>query len=131
MSKAAPKVLVADDDEDSRRLLCEVLEANGYEVGAVSDGRAARETLNRDGGYGIVIADLRMPNESGLELIQNLRKQNLNCHFILMSSFISDPEMELAKELGAHALLEKPFRLSDLLDRVAELVSKNTIGISP
>jgi len=39
--------------------------------------------------------------------------------------------MELAKELGAHALLEKPFRLSDLLDRVAELVSKNTIGISP
>jgi len=65
MSKATPKVLIADDDEDSRRLLCEVLEANGYEVGAVSDGRAARETLNRDGGYGIVIADLRMPNESG------------------------------------------------------------------
>src|SRR3989449_6753639 len=131
MSKAAPKVLVADDDEDSRRLLCEVLEANGYEVGAVGDGLAARETLSRDGGYGIVIADLRMPNESGLELIQNLRKQKLNYHFILMSSFISGPERELAKELGAHALLEKPFRLSDLLDRVAELVSKNTIGISP
>src|SRR3989441_9176633 len=68
MSKATPKVLVADDDEDSRRLLCEVLEANGYEVGAVGDGLAARETLSRDGGYGIVIADLRRSEEHTSEL---------------------------------------------------------------
>ena len=122
-----PKILVVDDDEESRHLLCEVLEANGYVVDAVADGLAAREALTRDGKYRIVIADLRMPKETGLQLIQNLRKQNSKHEIILMSSFISGPERKLARELGAYALLEKPFRLSDLLERVSELVSKNLV----
>lgn len=130
MPGVMPKVLVVDDDEESRHLLCEVLEANGYAVEAVEDGLAAQEALSRDGKYRIVIADLRMPKETGLELIQNLRKQNSKYEIILMSSFISAAERKRARELGAHALLEKPFRLSDLLETVGELVTKNTIGIS-
>lgn len=130
MATGMPKVLVVDDDEESRQLLCEVLEANGYVVDAVEDGLAARETLSRDGAYRIVIADLRMPKEGGLELIQNLRKQNSKHDIILMSSFISGTEKKLAKDLGAHALLEKPFRLADLLERVAELVLRNPVKIS-
>ncbi len=130
MATGMPKVLVVDDDEESRQLLCEVLEANGYVVDAVEDGLAARETLSRDGAYRIVIADLRMPKEGGLELIQNLRKQNSKHDIILMSSFISGTEQKLAKDLGAHALLEKPFRLADLLERVAELVLRNPVKIS-
>ncbi len=130
MDTGMPKVLVVDDDEESRQLLCEVLEANGYVVDAVEDGLAARETLSRDGAYRIVIADLRMPKEGGLELIQNLRKQNSKHDIILMSSFISGTEKKLAKDLGAHALLEKPFRLADLLERVAELVLRNPVKIS-
>ncbi len=123
MSAVMPKVLVVDDDEESRRLLCEVLESNGYAVDAVEDGQAAREVLRRDEDFRIVIADLRMPKETGLELIRNLRKQNSKHQIILMSSFISAAEKRLARELGAHALLEKPFRLSDLLERVGELVA--------
>lgn len=124
------KVLVVDDDQESRNLLCEVLEANGYVVAAVEDGAAARETLTRDGDYRIVIADLRMPKESGLELLRHLRQQRSNCDMILMSSFISGPERELAQELGAHTLLEKPFRLSDLLQVVGKLAGRNPIEIS-
>ena len=44
------KILVVDDDQESRDLLCEVLEANGYAPHAVADGLAAREVLSRDGG---------------------------------------------------------------------------------
>lgn len=124
------KVLVVDDDQESRNLLCEVLEANGYVVAAVEDGAAARETLTRDGDYRIVIADLRMPRESGLELLRHLRQQRSKCDMILMSSFISGPERELAQELGAHTLLEKPFRLSDLLQVVGKLAGRNPIEIS-
>jgi DNA-binding response OmpR family regulator len=72
-----------------------------------------------------------MPKETGLELIRNLRRQNSRYEVILMSSFISAAERKLAQELGAHALLEKPFRLSSLLERVGELVAKHPIGISP
>ncbi len=131
MSTAQPRILIVDDDEESRRLLSEVLEANGYHVDAVEDGAAAREVLRGNGGYRIIITDLRMPHEGGLDLIRSLRRQNLKHEVILMSSFITGPDRDLAQDLGAYALLEKPFRLSDLVERVAELMSKKPIGISP
>lgn len=124
------KVLVVDDDQESRDLLCEVLEANGYSVDAVADGLAAREALSRDQQYHIIVADLCMPKETGLDLLRNLRQQSSKHDIILMSSFISGAERKLAKELGVHALLDKPFRLSELLQAVAELAAKNPVGIS-
>ena len=130
---SSQKILVVDDDAESRGLICEVLEANGYAVGSVEDGAAARQALGRDGMYRIVIADLRMPNETGLDLLRNLRPQiaNQDISLILMSSFISGAERKSAKELGAHAMFEKPFRLSELLQLVGELTNKDTMGISP
>jgi len=127
------KILVVDDDAESRGLIREVLESNGYVVGAVEDGAEARKILNHDGDYRIIIADLRMPNESGLDLLRNLRPQiaSRDLSLILMSSFISGAERKFAQDLGVHAMLEKPFRLSELLQVVAELSNKNTIGITP
>ncbi len=127
---AMNKILVVDDDQESRDLLCEVLEANGYSVCTVADGRAAREVLSQDGEYRIVIADLQMPNESGLELLRKLRQQNSKHDIILMSSFISGPERKAAQALGAHALLDKPFQLSELIKTVQELSAQDPIGIS-
>jgi CheY-like chemotaxis protein len=124
------KVLIVDDDQESRSLLCEVLAANGYAVDAVGDGLAAREVLSKDCDFRIVIADLRMPKETGLELLRHLRQQDSKHAIILMSSFISASERKMAKELGAYALLDKPFRLSDLLQAVGELAANNAIGIS-
>jgi len=125
------RILVVDDDPESRDLLCEVLEANGYQqVEAVADGLAAREALARDDDCPIIIADLHMPNESGLDLLRNLRKQNAKHQMVLMSSFISTTERKLARDLGAYALLDKPFRLSELLQVVSQLTERNPIGIS-
>jgi two-component system, OmpR family, response regulator len=130
---SSPKILVVDDDAESRGLICEVLESNGYAVGAVEDGVAARKALKQEGEYRIVIADLRMPNESGLDLLRNLRQQiaRHDIALILMSSFISGTERKFAQELGVHAMLEKPFRLSELLQVVGELSNENKIGIAP
>ncbi len=113
------KILVVDDDPESRDLLREVLEAHGYVVNAVGDGVAARQALAGSHGYGLVIADVRMPKESGLELLRKLRSLDHGCGIILMSSFLSKPEINLAKELGAQAFLEKPFNLSELIQTVA------------
>jgi len=128
---AATRILIADDDQESRNLLSEFLQANGYHVQAVNDGVAAREELQRDGGYQVLIADLRMPRETGLELLRNLRQQKHQHAIILMSSFISDTERQMAQELGAQALLDKPFRLVELLRVVEELVQHKAIPISP
>jgi two-component system OmpR family response regulator len=125
------RILVVDDDPESRDLLAEVLQANGYpQVEAVADGLAAREALARDDDCPIIIADLHMPNESGLDLLRNLRKQNAKHEIVLMSSFISATERKLARDLGVSALLDKPFRLSELLQVVSQLTERNSIGIS-
>jgi len=124
------RILIVDDDKESRDLLCEVLEANGYVVNAVGDGVAARETLAQDEGQRIIIADIRMPKEDGLQLLRHLRQEESQHDIILMSSFISRAEEKVARELGAQALLEKPFRISELLQVVGELAAKKPIEIS-
>ena len=125
------RILVVDDDPESRDLLSEVLQVNGYpQVEAVADGLAARQALARDDDCLVIIADLHMPNESGLDLLRNLRRQNAKHEIVLMSSFISTTERKLARDLGAYALLEKPFRLSELLQVVSQLTERNPSGIS-
>lgn len=124
------KVLVVDDDKESRELLSEVLTASGYAVGLVENGEAAQALLDHDEDYRIVIADVRMPDRGGLELLRTLRGQRSKREVILMSSFISGPERELALDLGADALLEKPFRLSELLELVAGLAKGRSFGVS-
>jgi two-component system, OmpR family, response regulator len=123
------KVLIVDDDPGSRELLTEVLSADGYFVSAVADGAAARDELAKDGAYEIVIADLRMPNGSGLDLLKDLRSRNHGQNLILMSSFMSGQEREQALELGARALLEKPFQLSELLEVVGELANRKSVRL--
>ncbi len=124
------KILIVDDDKESRDLLCEFLEANGYLACAVADAQTAREELGRDGEYRIIVADLRMPKESGLDFLRKLRQEKSKHEIILMSSFISTMERKAAKALGAHALLDKPFQLSELLKTVADLAPQDPIGIS-
>jgi DNA-binding response OmpR family regulator len=125
---SAIRVLVVDDDAGSRELLSEVLAANGYVVATAADGAAAHEELVRDGGYEIVIADLRMPNGTGLDLLRELRYRHQRQDLILMSSFMTGPEKEQALELGARALLEKPFRLTELLAVVGGLAEERQVG---
>jgi DNA-binding NtrC family response regulator len=125
------QVLVVDDDQESRNLLSEVLRANGYSVQAVEGSEAVWEALSRDNGRAIILVDLRMPGESGLELLRKLQRRKVKCDAVLMTSFISGAERDLAQRLGAQGFLEKPFRLSELLRVVGELAAKDPIGISP
>ena len=124
------RILVVDDDQESRDLLSEVLGANGYFVEVAEDGEAFWKALSRDGGRAIILVDLRMPGENGLELLRKLQQEEIACDTILMTSFITGAESELARGLGVRAFLEKPFRLSELLRVVGELARKNPIEIS-
>lgn len=123
------RVLIVDDDSGSRELLSEVLAAEGYFVSAVADGAAARNELAKDDAYDIIIADLRMPNGTGLDLLKHLSSRNRGQDVILMSSFMSNRERQEALELGARALLEKPFQLSELLQVVGNLANRKSVGL--
>lgn len=122
------KILVVDDDRESRDLLCEVLSSHEYSVDAVEGVTAARRELGVNRDYRVVISDLRMLDGTGLELLRDLGKQKAKPGVILMSSFMSAWERKQALELGASALLEKPFRFGDLLEAVASLTSPAAVG---
>ena len=121
---------MVDDDQESRNLLSEVLSANGYSVEVAEDGEALWKALSTDDGKAVILIDLRMPGENGLELLRKLQHEKIACDAILMSSFFTGAERELAQELGVRSFLEKPFRLSELLRVVSELARTNPIGIS-
>lgn len=124
------RVLVVDDDQESRDLLSEVLNANGYSVEVAEDGEGFWKALGTDDGKAVILIDLRMPGENGLELLRKLQEKKIASDAILMTSFITGTERDLAWKLGVRAFLEKPFRLSELLRVVSEVAKKNPIGIS-
>jgi DNA-binding NtrC family response regulator len=124
------RVLVVDDDQESRNLLSEVLGANGYSVEVTENGEGFWKALSQDQGKPVLLIDLRMPGENGLELLRKLKQRKIACDTILMTSFLTGAERDLACELGVSAFLEKPFRLSELLRVVSELARENPIGIS-
>lgn len=121
---------MVDDDQESRDLLSEVLNANGYSVEVAEDGEGLWKALGAGDGKAVILVDLRMPGENGLELIRKLQEKKIACDAILMTSFITGAEHDLARSLGVRAFLEKPFRLSELLRVVSEVAKKNPIGIS-
>jgi two-component system, NtrC family, response regulator PilR len=123
------RILVVDDDKESRDLLCEVLSGSDYAVDAVENVTDARRELDANDDYRIVIADLRMPDGTGLELLRDIGMQNSKPGVILISSFMSALERKAALELGASALLEKPFRFGDLLQAVANLATPDPVGM--
>ena len=127
---AGERILIVDDDRESRDLLREVLEANGYSVTAVQDSSSAKEELDDKNAYQVVVADLRMTGGSGIDLLRDLRQRKTSHHIVLMSSFISESERQRATELGIEAMLDKPFRLSELLELLARMTAKSALGVS-
>jgi two-component system response regulator PilR (NtrC family) len=124
------RILVVDDDKESRDLLCEVLSASEYTVDVAESVAAARRKLGSSHDYRIVIADLRMPDGTGIELLREIGKQDSKPDVILISSFLSGLERRLARELGAGALLEKPLRFGDLLRTVADLAAPKSVRMA-
>lgn len=126
-----PRVLVAEDDEEMRRLVVEALRKDGYEVISVSDGGRLLVTLAHEfvDGEGveladIVVSDLRMPVCSGMEILEQVRAARWRTPVILMTAFGDAGTREHARTLGA-LLFDKPFDLDDLRTAVALLLRRD------
>ena len=112
------RILVIDDDADMRSLLDEMLRDGGHEVALAGDGRegVAKYRANR---ADLVITDLFMPNQEGLETIVELRHDFPNVLIIAMSGkTFARAMLTIATRLGAVEVLMKPFQPAELLDAV-------------
>jgi CheY-like chemotaxis protein len=128
------RVFVADDDQDQRSLLVDVLRAEGYFVVEASDGatlmlnlvRFALETRGRTDGA-LVICDVRMPGCNGLAVMRNILEHGSPCpRFAFMTAFPDPGVYEEARELGATRVLAKPFDIDELRGLVREAAASSS-----
>jgi hypothetical protein len=117
------RIVVADDEAGVRSFLRKVLEDGGYEVMEAANGKEALEEALA-GGVDLVITDLVMPEQEGLETIQALRKDPAlaDIGIIAISGAFGGRFLELAGVLGAQAVLSKPLSGELLLAKVREVL---------
>lgn len=122
--RRSSSVLVVDDDAAMRELVRAMLNLEGFEV-RVADGNAAALQAIDARPFDLVITDLLMPGQSGLETITEIRGRHADLPILAISGGgRRDPEegLHMARCLGASATLAKPFGHRDLLAHVNGLL---------
>jgi two-component system phosphate regulon response regulator OmpR len=119
---ADPHLLVIDDDDRLRALLQRYLSSNGFRVSAAADAADAR-SLMKSIAFDLLIVDVMMPGESGLDFTRSVRAHS---HMpVLMLTARGETQDRIAGlELGADDYLSKPFEPRELLLRVSALLRR-------
>jgi len=130
MSNAVPrsrKILIVDDDEAVRRVLHSILESAGHSVTAATNGREALDIMS-GGDFELMITDLVMPEQEGIETIKLLRKEYPDVKVIAMSGAFGGDYLQIAGFMGAHKTLVKPIRMQTVLDAVEDVMGDGSAG---
>jgi CheY-like chemotaxis protein len=112
-------ILFVDDDEMERYFAREVLETRGHRVLYAPDGETALRVFEQEN-VELVVTDLAMPRLNGLRLIQQLRARDRQVRIIAASGINAD-QLDMAEDLGAIAVLQKPWdprTFLEMLDRI-------------
>ena len=108
------RVLIVDDDEQVRRMYGRILVGADYECAVAASCTEARGLL-AESDFSLAICDLRMPQESGLDLVREIQSEHPDTA-VLMVSGEDDPMIaEIASDNGAYAYMVKPFSRNELL----------------
>lgn len=106
-------ILIVDDEIDLRNTLVKIYENRGYKAYCAEDMQSALDTIQKEP-IDLVISDIKMPNGTGLDLLEQVKATGKKLKFILISGF-SDVTEEEALKRGALALVKKPVRVQKLL----------------
>jgi len=117
-----PHILIVDDDREIRDLLGKFLERHALRVTTARDGREARRAwLN--GHFQLVVLDLMLPGESGLDLARWLRSQG-NVPIVMLTAMGEETDRIIGLELGADDYVPKPFNPRELLARIRAVLRR-------
>lgn len=114
------KILVADDDPVSRRLMERILQQSGYEVITVENGRQAAQELSREGGPRLALIDWMMPELDGPGVCREVRNRQNDSYvyILLLTSKESSEDVVKGLEAGADDYLTKPCHPAELKARL-------------
>jgi DNA-binding NtrC family response regulator len=119
-----PAVLIVDDEPNVRLTYRAALETEGLEVWEAPDGLAALSTMS-ERPFDLAILDMRMPEVSGLELLERMRQQGIQTPVVIVTAYGDVPHAVQAMKLGAIDFLEKPLTPETLRSMVAEILRRH------
>jgi DNA-binding response OmpR family regulator len=126
MTMADGSILVVEDEENVRFMICEALKAEGYAVFEAVDGfEAVRVTLAAV--PDLIIMDLNLPEKNGLSAIDDIRAdERVRDIPILVSTALENVETEFmgSEKRRIQGFLEKPYKIDKLVDKVKELLGR-------
>jgi DNA-binding response OmpR family regulator len=120
-------VLLIDDDEMLRTVLAIAMEQAGHKVLQADDGQKGVE-LSRTASVDIVVTDLIMPVQEGVETIMTLRRERPRLPIIAISGGVSNSKLylDIAGKIGAKRMLPKPFAPRQLVALIEEILSEES-----
>ncbi len=121
-SEIKKKILIADDDDNLRRVLEFQLDEAGYQVRTANDGAEALEIFQSDV-FDCVITDLRMPKLSGLEFLEKIKADDSEIPVIVITAFGEVETAVTAMKAGAFDYVNKPFNRDEILLTIERAVS--------
>jgi DNA-binding NtrC family response regulator len=107
------RILVVDDEENTRIALTRLLSREGYDVQTAANGLEALNTLRRSSAD-LIITDLNMPEMNGLAFLRELNREYPTSNVIMITAFGEVESYLEALNLGAFEYLNKPLRLEEL-----------------
>ena len=118
------QILVVDDEASIRELLSFNLKKNGYSVETAADGR---EALAKAAGMDLVLLDIMLPEDDGLEVCRRLKAdpQTSGIPIIMLTAKAEEIDRVLGLELGADDYVVKPFSMRELLARVKAVLRRS------
>ena len=114
---AKKKILVVEDERELARLVELHLRDAGFDVVLAHDGRRGLE-LASSGSFDCLVLDLMLPGLDGLDLCQQLRRQQIHTPILMLTARSSEGDRVLGLEVGADDYLTKPFSVRELVARV-------------
>lgn len=122
MENNSAHILVVDDDNRLRSLLQRFLRDNGFYVSVAKNAAEARERL-RDYKFDLLIVDIMMPEETGLEFLEKLRRES-SVPVIMLTAMGETEDRITGLEAGADDYLPKPFEPKELVLRIKNILRR-------
>jgi two-component system OmpR family response regulator len=120
-------ILVCDDDSDLRHLLAQFLLEHGYAVVGVGSGRDLDRQMRSGATVDLVILDIMLPGQSGIEICRDLRASS-NIPILMLTARGDETDRIVGLEIGADDYMSKPFSPNELLARIKALLRRSRMS---
>jgi len=119
----AKRIMVVEDNDLNRKLFCDVLKANGFEVEPVADGAQVLDTA-RETSPDLIIMDIQLGGMSGVDLIEAAKQDMLlrQIPVLAVTAFAAKGDEERIRSAGASGYLAKPVSITPFMTAVKELI---------